>query len=94
MLDASAAIVTFCAVFQLVGVKVRLAPALGDRPVSPDAQLTGTVTSAAGAADSATAKLLVKPCMTGCDVGLATMAGVTVLLGVQVTEVGAASLVE
>ena len=35
-----------------------------------------------------------KPCITGCDVGLATMAGVTVLLGVQVTAVGAASLLD
>ena len=40
VLDESAAIVTFCAVFQLVGVKVRLAPALGDRPVLPDVRPT------------------------------------------------------
>ena len=56
----------------------------------PAVRPTDTVTLAPGAADSATPKLLLKPCMTGCEAGLATIAGVTVLLGVQVTEVGAA----
>ncbi len=94
VLAVSASIVTCCAVFQSVGVKVRLAPAPADRPLLPAVRLTDTVTSEAGAADSATPKLPVNPCMTGSEPGLATMAGLTVLLGVQVRVAGAASLLD
>ena len=54
--SSAAAIVTFWAVFQFAGVKVRVAPELTVRSVSPLTRAVLTVTSAVGALDSLTPK--------------------------------------
>src|ERR1700733_6718710 len=93
VLVASAAIETFCMTFQLVGVKVRLEPEPTDRPLLPEVRAAVTVTLELGAAESATPTVPVNPCITGSEVAFVTMAGVTVVPGVQVTLAGTASLV-
>src|ERR1022692_1784338 len=82
----------FCTVFQFAGVKVRLEPELTDRPLLPEVRAAEMVTLELGAAESATPKVPVNPCITGSEVELGTMAGVTVVPGVQVTLAGAAAL--
>ncbi len=73
--EASAAMVTRCAVFQFDGVKVRLAPAETDRPELPLARAVVTVTFAVGCFDSLTSKLPDSPCWTPSWAGVATTVG-------------------
>jgi len=76
VLEASAAMVTVCAVAKLPGVKVSVAPELTDSPVLPDVRLTVTVTLDVGAVDSDTPKVPLPPWATDSAVGLATTLGV------------------
>src|SRR5688572_3496971 len=66
--------VTFCAVFQLDGVKVRLPPAATVTSVSPLPAVEVTVTLAVGWACSRTEKVLLPPSGTFTAVGLTTSA--------------------
>ncbi len=72
---ASAVSVTVCAVAQLAGVKVRLAPPVTERPVLPAVRAVVTVTFAVGCEESFSAKVPVLPCATETLVGTAEMAG-------------------
>lgn len=62
--EASAVMVTCCAVFQLDGVKVSEAPPVTDRPVLPAVRATETVAFALGCVDSFTSKAPDLPCWT------------------------------
>src|SRR5438105_4769309 len=76
VLEASAEIVTFCAVAKLAGVKVRDPPPLTDRPVLPEVREVVTVTLADGADDRLIPTVPLWPCWTFSDVALATRLGV------------------
>ncbi len=67
--------VTFCAVFQLAGVKVSEAPPVTDSPVLPSVRAVVTVTFAAGCFESCTANVPDLLCWTPSCVGEATTAG-------------------
>jgi hypothetical protein len=97
VLLASAAMVTFWAVFQLAGVKVSVPPELTDRPELPDVLLTVTDTLEAGAADSSMPTVPVAPWGTESDAGLASTEGDPPPVppaAVQLRLTGTASLLE
>ncbi len=73
--EESAATVTRCAVLQLDGVKVRVAPEDTDSPVLPLARAVVTVTFAFGCLESFTSKAPDSPWRTPSWDGLATTAG-------------------
>lgn len=73
--EASAVTVTRCAVLQLDGVKVRVAPEDTDRPELPLARAVVTVTFSLGCLDSFTSNVPDSPCFTPSWDGLATTAG-------------------
>src|SRR5262245_45437090 len=62
--SSAALIVTFWNVPKLVGVKVKVAPPVTDRSVSPEFRATFTVTLLAGAADNLTPNCAVMPSLT------------------------------
>ncbi|CAM5729759.1 hypothetical protein SFUMM280S_05334 [Streptomyces fumanus] len=73
--EESAAMVTFCAVFQFDGVKVSVPPPLTERPEFPLARAVVTVTLAVGCLDSLTSNVPDVPWRTPSWVGEATTVG-------------------